>query len=230
MARRAGVTAPFSLSSQDTSQFGVMGHPSSRRSSPTRGHAHSQSHGSIPASHFPRMPMLAPLSMQGQPPLLPPSVTPGGRILGPTPGQPVSPHHHFPRDSLDFGRGYGLTGPGPLGRPNMPGPGLGPPAVAPIAPLHAPGQLGRSGGYLPSVTELTTGISPFSTPAYSTSPFPGPSSGASTERGSLPPLTGATVFEPPDDQSRGKRRGSPSEGPRDPVRRRHHDPRYDGTS
>jgi hypothetical protein len=247
MARRAGVTVPFSLSSQDTPQFGALSNPHSRRNSPSRGHAHSQSHGSIPASHFPRMPMLAPLSMQGQPPPFPPHLPPGpgGRPLGVAgAGQTPTPPFHTPRESLDYGRGYSIPGPGYPGPPvtdrpysgSGPVTGSGPPPMTPIAPIQTAGPPGRAGGFLPSVAELTTGVSPYSTPAYSLGPLPGvsPDVSAGAGQGSGPgptvPASSRYSYGPPDDPSTSKRRGSPSEGPREPTRRRHLDPPYDNTS
>jgi hypothetical protein len=240
MARRAGVTVPFSLSSNEAPPFGGLGPHQSRRNSPTRGHAHSQSQGSIPAAHHARMQMLAPMSMQGPPSAMPPPMpmASGGRSLGMPSGQAVSPHHyHVSRDSYDGSRGYSPGGqglPGPTGVPGPdsgPGPasggamGIGPTSLAPIAALHAPGPQVRAGGYLPGVAELTTGVSPYTTPAYAMSPFSHMGAGPSGATGSSFASPAAQPgYGAPDDSSKSKRRGSPSMEPREPLRRRHMDP------
>jgi hypothetical protein len=71
--------------------------------------------------------------------------------------------------------------------------------------------MGR-GGLLPSVAEMTTGVSPYNTPAYSTSM---PMGGGYSSPGPLLPSIGMM-----DHRQEEKRRGSPDMGPRDPVRRR----------
>lgn len=66
---------------------------------------------------------------------------------------------------------------------------------------------------LPSVAEMTTGVSPYSTPAYATSTSMG--GGYSSPRHMLPPI-GMLSGNLPD----GKRRGSPDMGVRETSRRR----------
>jgi len=106
--------------------------------------------------------------------------------------------------------------PGPeLGEPSYYG--QGGPGLAPIQPGPHQGR----GGMLPGVAELTTGISPYMTPAYSmgmTTTSPGPSQTASP--GPVGPGMGYL------DPSAGKRRASPDSGQRD-MRRPQFDPRYD---
>ncbi|KAJ8071314.1 hypothetical protein OCU04_001649 [Sclerotinia nivalis] len=76
---------------------------------------------------------------------------------------------------------------------------------------------GRGGQYLPSLVEMTTGVSPYSTPAYAMS-TPAHSSGYSSgypSPGPLLPAIGMMGHRP-----EAKRRGSPEAGSRDSSRRR----------
>ncbi|KAL1861630.1 hypothetical protein Daus18300_008746 [Diaporthe australafricana] len=161
MARRAGVV-PFSLTSVNMQQDNT-------RQSPTRGHMHSHSQGSMPRSdphllgrytHRGGTPHLAqqqPHHHQHPPPPLPltipppvPTIPPPGSARGPLPPRRESlPPRQPPGDPYDHVH-------------SAPGPGL--------APIQTPGGRERSGTgtmHLPSVAELTTGVSPYSTPAYS---------------------------------------------------------------
>ncbi|KAB5582672.1 myb-like DNA-binding domain-containing protein [Coniochaeta sp. 2T2.1] len=167
MARRAGVT-PFSLQAPGPEGPQQPHH----RTSPSRGHGYSQSHSSVPSHgmlspRYGRTPVPGSISGHGYPgpppshgyglvppPLhatIPPPVSGGGPLAPHRESMPPRHHqyHHLqppsPKDQ------YG-THPGPGLPPLQPGP---------------PGQ-GR-GGLLPSVAELTTGISPYNTPAYSLS-------------------------------------------------------------
>jgi hypothetical protein len=73
---------------------------------------------------------------------------------------------------------------------------------------------GGQGQILPSVAEMTTGVSPYSTPAYTMAM---PMESGYTSPGPLLPAIGMMgVGLRPDV----KRRGSPDMGPRDSVRRR----------
>ncbi|KAK4102612.1 hypothetical protein N658DRAFT_423546, partial [Parathielavia hyrcaniae] len=129
MARRAGVV-PFSLNIASNEPQGQQ------RISPTRGHTHSQSQGSLPrdfAAGLPSPRYTRTLHPPPQPPpqnvypLMPPPTQPTGRSI-------------FPR------------------RESLPPPGpFGPPLVD-----HSRGN----SNLLPSVAELTTGVGPYSTPAY----------------------------------------------------------------
>ncbi|KAK4135576.1 hypothetical protein BT67DRAFT_376521, partial [Trichocladium antarcticum] len=172
MARRAGVV-PFSLNIAANEPQGLQ-----RLSSPSRGggHAHSQSQGSLPRDiaglpsprythHGIPMPSLigAPTSVivgggGGRPlssrresfPSRPPSF--------PSPSDHHHHRHYHHQQQPDYAYAYG------------PPPSLG---LAPIqsnptttAPSASLGPTPR-GSMLPSVAELTTGISPYNTPAYS---------------------------------------------------------------
>ncbi|KAK4115553.1 hypothetical protein N656DRAFT_691130, partial [Canariomyces notabilis] len=145
MARRAGVV-PFSLNMSSTEPQGP------HRLSPSRGHGHSQSQGSLPRD-LPSMP--SPRYGRGpaaMPPLIPPP-TPGGRPLSSRrESLPPRPSYGPPPEQADYG--YGPA----------PGFGLAPIQTSGLGP--GPGG-GPRGGMLPGVAELTTGISPYSTPAYS---------------------------------------------------------------
>jgi hypothetical protein len=213
MARRAGVV-PFSLNITSNEPQGPQ------RLSPSRGHAHSQSQGSLPheISGLP-----SPRYSRGPPPMPPliPPPTPsgGGRPLSSRresfPSRPPSfalPSDHQPPD---YGYGYGLA---PIQTTN-----LGPP----------PSQGGR-GGMLPSVAELTTGISPYNTPAYSVVGGPGPGGGipSMSPSATASPGPGGTLlpalspYPPFEAAGAGKRRASPPDvGFRETSRRRHLHPR-----
>ncbi|KAI1842727.1 hypothetical protein JX266_011048 [Neoarthrinium moseri] len=203
MARRAGVV-PFALSAhgpdnmqQQQQQQGVVG-----RAPPSRGHAHSRSQGSIfrdtvdPSRAYGRgMPTL--------PPGLP------GRPLGPGPGpgprKEAGPPPHLPTH-LEHGEpmAYSHSGGGPL------------------APIHSQSQ--ARPGMLPGLAELTTGVSPYSTPAYSVGvPSASPAQSATASPGPFLPALSYPPLEP----AGSKRRRSPELGPPDPNRRRHLDPRSD---
>ncbi|KAH7366867.1 myb-like DNA-binding domain-containing protein [Plectosphaerella cucumerina] len=202
MARRAGTT-PFSLTAVNVDQsHGV-------RSSPTRGHAHSQSQGSLPrdlAAHqrYIRGPGIS---------VVPPRTLSARRESLPPP--PPPPGHMMP----DPNEGYTPSGLGPGG------PGLAPIQSHP----SSRGGGGGGGGALPGLAELTTGVSFYSTPAYSTAAPTGPpsilSASASPRTASLLP---SFHYLPPQEPTGAKRRASPgSEGPRETSRRRHFDPRQE---
>lgn len=233
MARRAGVV-PFSLTSVNMQQDNT-------RQSPTRGHMHSHSQGSMPRSdphllgryaHRGGTPHLAqpPPQQQQQPPpqhhhqhpppphalSIPPPVPtippPPGSGRGPLPPRRESlPPRQPPGDLL-----YDHVLPAP-------GPGL--------APIQTPGGRERGGAgamHLPSVAELTTGVSPYSTPAYSLSrASASPSATASPRQTALQasPLgygeSSSIGGGGPATPGSGKRgRASPDAG-REAIRRRH---------
>lgn len=209
MARRAGVV-PFSLtssSSTSTSAANAQSDPSgvsSSRASPSRGHVHSQSQGSVPRSdpHMlarypprgPPPPHLAHHPLAIPPPL--PAIPPRGSSLPPRrESMPPRP------TTSDF---LYETGPAP-------GPGL------------PPIQRATGGGermQLPSVSELTTGVSPYSTPAFSlggVSASPSATASPRTSALPVPPLNYS-----PDGTPGGSKRGRDSPGTgREAIRRRH---------
>jgi hypothetical protein len=74
--------------------------------------------------------------------------------------------------------------------------------------------MGRGGQMLPSVAEMTTGVSPYNTPAYAMSI---PMGGGYSSPGPLLPAIGMMGVGPRHD---GKRRASPDMGPRETSRRR----------
>jgi hypothetical protein len=248
MARRAGVT-PFSL--QAAGPEGPHGSRHHPRTSPPRVHGHSQSQGSGPSHgiHSPRYgrtPVPGSMSAHGPPPGAPPGH--GGSAV------PPPPHAAIPaalrRESMPPRHQHyhhHLQPPSPNEAYGMPGPGL---------PPLQPGVSGGRGGMLPGVAELTTGISPYSTPAYSLSvpsASPVPSGTASPGPGhggghTLPPLSSAAYrhasplphsqhyqahyqlqhYEsaPSGGSTAGKRRASPEVMARETSRRRHQSPRH----
>ena len=180
MARRAGVV-PFSLNMASSSES-----QGSRRISPSRpghghhhGHAHSQSQGSVPRdlSGFsstryggPHGPGLS---------LIPPLIPPPPSHTHPTTASRSSFMTPQRRESLPPRPSFPLTCP-EYPSPAVPSPdyGYGPgPTIPPLAPIQTttlpPPTSGRgsgtSGGVLPSVAELTTGVSPYNSPAYTLS-------------------------------------------------------------
>ncbi|OAA66473.1 myb DNA-binding domain containing protein [Niveomyces insectorum RCEF 264] len=103
------------------------------------------------------------------------------------------------------------------------------------------GGQGGAAGALPSFAEITTGVSPYSTPAYSLGASPAPSQTASPGPGPLLPGlssyppghggSGGRSSEPPTSAGgSGKRRASPNMEPREQRRRYLQSPRYDGGS
>lgn len=203
MARRAGVV-PFSLAAGG----GDMPPQVHHRASPSRGHAHSHSQGSmpreisgIPSPRYNRGPGLGtahtPVPVSIPPPL------PAGRGLAAR--HESLPPRHLGHSDPHEGTGYGH-------------PGFG------LAPIHTAAQ-GR-GGLLPSVAELTTGVSPYSTPAYSA----GVASASPVHSGTASPgpLLPSLYSYPPLEPVGAKRPASPEIPPRETSRRRHLDPRLDG--
>lgn len=185
MARRAGVV-PFSLSSVtlDTP-------PPGHRSSPTRGHAHSQSHSS--------------------------AISGTGSSSGSRYSRPTTSHSH------SSSRGSGINAGRTIAARRESTPRSVPPpsprdglALAAIGGGTAMGigRGGQGGQMLPSVAEMTTGVSPYSTPAYTMSMPMG--SGYSSPGPLLPAIGSMGVGPRPDI----KRRASPEIGPRETSRRR----------
>ena len=185
MARRAGVV-PFSLSS-----VALDTPPPGSRSSPTRSHAHSQSHSSI--------------------------ISGTGSSSGSRYSRPTTSHSHS--SSRGSGSNVGRTiaarresTPRSVPPPS-PSDGL---ALAAIGGGMAMGigRGGQGGQMLPSVAEMTTGVSPYSTPAYTMSMSMG--GGYSSPGPLLPAIGSMGVGHRPDI----KRRASPEMGPRETSRRR----------
>ncbi|KAH6848362.1 hypothetical protein B0I37DRAFT_162463 [Chaetomium sp. MPI-CAGE-AT-0009] len=153
MARRAGVV-PFSLNVASNEPQGSM----AQRISPTRGgHAHSQSQGSLPRD-FSGLP--SPRYTRGPPGPGPPPHQIPPLIPPPTPTSAGSRPLSSRRESLP----RGPFGP-PLSDAAEYGYGLAPIQTGGPSFGHSRGSI-SSGGGLPGVAELTTGISPYSTPAY----------------------------------------------------------------
>lgn len=210
MARRAGVV-PFSLANPQQD---------SNRSSPSRGHVHSHSQGSLPRndphllSRFPRgaaahlahhqQHAIQPSHPLTIPPPIPTIPPPGpGRGSIPSRRESMPPRPTPPSEFLYE------TG------PPAPGPGL--------PPIQSGRDRGGSGGMqLPSVAELTTGVSPYSTPAYSLGGVSGSPSATASPRAPLmqgppgPPLS----YSPEGGNSSKRGRSSPDSG-REATRRRH---------
>ncbi|KXX76000.1 snRNA-activating protein complex subunit 4 [Madurella mycetomatis] len=214
MARRAGVV-PFSLNMTSNEPQGPP------RLSPSRGHGHSQSQGSLPRDlsgmHSPRYGRGPVAPMQ---PLIPPP-TPSGRPLS-SRRESLPPRSSFgsaPPEQAEYG--YGPA----------PGYGLAPIQTTGLGPGQGGGGAGQRGGtILPSVAELTTGVSPYSTPAYSIggAPSASPIHSATASPGPLlPALSPYPSLEP---AGPAKRRASPDVGGgsiRETTRRRHLHPRSD---
>jgi len=183
MARRAGVV-PFSLSSVT-----VDAPPASHRSSPSRGHSHSQSQSSAMSGHSssgarfsrPATAHSASSSTKG---------SSGGSARTIAARRDSNPRSVPPASSSD---GLALAAIGGSGGTAM--------------------GMGRGGQLLPSVAEMTTGISPYNTPAYAMSM---PMGGGYSSPGPLLPAIGMMGGARPE----GKRRASPEMGPRETTRRR----------
>ena len=168
------------------------------------GHGHSQSQGSlprdIPSLASPRYAsMSGGSSSRGGPPPSFPSIP----LSATGPGRPIAAR----RDSLpsrpSFGPPIGIPPPPPPPPPALehhihhhyygdiggpPGSSSGGPPIG-LAPIQTsgfgggpgapgPGGSGGRGGVLPSVAEMTTGVSPYNTPAYTQQPPPPPPSAA----------------------------------------------------
>lgn len=93
-----------------------------------------------------------------------------------------------------------------------------------LAPIHLPAVPGHAPGMLPGIAELTTGVSAYSTPAYSMgmhSASPVPSGSGS------PYLPGMPYYQPAELPGNVKRGASPGPSYGEASRRRHMDVRYD---
>lgn len=92
----------------------------------------------------------------------------------------------------------------------------------PLAPIQSQSQLRP--GMLPGLAELTTGVSPYSTPAYSIGvPSASPAQSATASPGPYFPA----LSYPPQEAPGSKRRRSPELGLPDSSRRRQLDPRQE---
>jgi hypothetical protein len=161
--------------------------PGSHRASPTRGHSHSQSQSSAmsgPSSSGPRFSRPA-TAHSGS------SSTKGS---GGSSARTIAARRDSTPRSVP---------------PASPGDGL---AFAAIGQGIAMG-MGRGGQLLPSVAEMTTGVSPYNTPAYAVSM---PMGGGYSSTGPLLPAIGMMGGARPES----KRRASPDMGPRETTRRR----------
>jgi len=101
-------------------------------------------------------------------------------------------------------------------------------AGVPLAPIQTQNPPGRP-GMLPSVAELTTGVSPYSTPAYSVGvPSASPVHSATASPGPYMPPLGYPPLEPGPSSGPGaggsKRRRSPETLHYETSRRKHHEP------
>ncbi|CAK7217474.1 hypothetical protein SBRCBS47491_003178, partial [Sporothrix bragantina] len=115
------------------------------------------------------------------------------------------------------------------------GPGLPPIQTGGGPPPLPPQERAGGSGVLPSFAEITTGVSPYSTPAYSLgaspapsnmdSPGPGPGMGFSAYGSGYGVATGPE--HPSSVGPAGKRRASPNFEPRDHRRRYQQSPRFD---
>jgi hypothetical protein len=92
-----------------------------------------------------------------------------------------------------------------------------------LAPIHLPPAQGRGSAVLPGIAELTTGVSPYSTPAYSVVPTASPVHSAAGS----PYLHGLHMYQPPEPHGAPKRPASPGSVQREATRRRHMEMRYE---
>lgn len=185
MARRAGVV-PFSLSN-----VALDAPPQGHRATPSRGHAHSHSHSSAHSY---------------------------SQSQGSISTSSVGPHFHRPtasQSSSSHMRGSSISS----GRVIAARRDSTPRSVPPTSPndgfaLAAYGTgmaTPRGSQFLPSVAEMTTGVSPYSTPAYTMSQ----SMGGHLSPG--PMLPSLSMYSTRPDV---KRRASPDPGMRDSIRRK----------
>ena len=191
MARRAGVV-PFSLSSAT-----VDAPPPGHRSSSSRGHAHSQSHSSI--------------------------ISATGSSSGSRYSRPTTSHSHSSSKGSGSNAGRSIAArmdSTPRSVPPVsPGEGFALAGIGSGMPMGM-GRGGPGGQMLPSVAEMTTGVSPYSTPAYTMSmpvSITNGGSGYSSPGPLLPAINSLGVGARPDV----KRRASPETGLRETSRRRH---------
>jgi hypothetical protein len=194
MARRAGVV-PFSLSSvtMDTP-------PPGHRSSPSRGHSHSQSHSSAmsgsgsTSSHYsrPTTSHSSSTSMSAR----------GGNGSGGSSARSIAARRDSTPRSVP---------------PTSSSDGLALAAIGGGMPMGMGMGMGRGVQFLPSVAEMTTGVSPYNTPAYAMS-MPTPIGGGYSSPAPLLPAIGMMGVGPM--KPEGKRRASPEIGPREASRRR----------
>jgi len=182
MARRAGVV-PFSLSN--------VALDTPPRTSPTRGHAHSQSMSSA-HSHS-----------QSQSSIMSTSSS-GSRYHRPTASASSS---HMRGSSIGSGRAIAAR------RDSTPRsvPPASPSDGLALAAFGTGSSTPRGTQFLPSVAEMTTGASPYSTPAYSMSSS---MNGGYASPGPVLPSLGVYSSRP-----EAKRRSSPDNGPRESIRR-----------
>lgn len=214
MARRAGVV-PFALSAVTLENTQPRGH--------ARGHSHSHSQGSLP-----RDVMATPRAYGRAGPSVPPPPPPSSSLAGrgglaarkdpsavpPPPPPPLPPQHAamhahahthaHPESHQQQQHGQGAYEYTPQG--------------GPLAPIQAQGH-SRPPGMLPGLAELTTGVSPYSTPAYSIGiPSVSPAQSATASPGPFVHTLGYPPLEPVGS----KRRRSPDNASPEASRRRHH--------
>lgn len=93
-----------------------------------------------------------------------------------------------------------------------------------LAPIHLPPVPGQGSGMLPGIAELTTGVSPYSTPAYSV----GMHSASPVQSASGSPyLSGMPYYHPAEAPGSSKRPASPASSHREANRRRNMGARYE---
>lgn len=209
MARRAGVV-PFSLTSTNSQQ-------DSNRSSPSRGHVHSHSQGSLPRSDP---------HLLGRYPRGAPSHLPHHHQHPPPPPHPLSIPPPIPSIPPP-GPGRSSLPPRRESMPPRPTPSefmyeTGPPAPGPgLPPIQSVGRERGGGGgmQLPSVAELTTGVSPYSTPAYSLGGVSASPSATASPR--APAMQPSSMNYSPEGSTSSKRGRSSPDSSREATRRRH---------
>ncbi|CAG8953851.1 hypothetical protein HYFRA_00006744, partial [Hymenoscyphus fraxineus] len=233
MARRAGVV-PFSLSNVT-----LDAPPPGHRTSPNRGHGHSQSHsGSLSSASSSMSRFSRPATSHGVNMSSRGNVPPQMQLANHQQQQQQQQHQHqqqhqqqqHPQSRTIAARRESTPRSVP---PPSPSDGIA------LAAIGGGGgnmsmSMGRGGGtMLPSVAEMTTGVSPYNAPAYAMSmPMGGPGGGGvgigvapprsatgySSPGPYLPPLVGNPMGM--ERQQEGKRRGSPGVEPRETSRRR----------
>jgi len=162
--------------------------PGSHRASPTRGHSHSQSQSSAMSGHSSSGPRFSR-------PATAHSGSSSTKGSGGSSARTIAARRDSTPRSVP---------------PASPGDGL---AFAAIGQGMAMG-MGRGGQLLPSVAEMTTGVSPYNTPAYAMSM---PMGGGYSSPGPMLPAIGMMGSGA---RPEGKRRASPDIGPRETSRRR----------
>lgn len=211
MARRAGVV-PFALSAVTLENTQPRGH--------ARGHSHSHSQGSLPRDVMATPRVYGRAGPAVPPPPPPPLAGRGGLAARKDPSTvpPPPPQHSMHAHAHSHLEPQHQQPPQPQPQPHGQSAYDYTSQGGPLAPIQAQGQP-RPPGMLPGLAELTTGVSPYSTPAYSVGiPSVSPAQSATASPG---PFV-HTLSYPPLEPVGSKRRRSPDNVSPEASRRRHH--------